>query len=163
MQKNKEKDAIIDKLVNDVKELDKIVKEKISCKVSNTSSEELPSKTKDVTSVNDDKKKSLRSFKKKESKEVKFSIACLKIVDETEENMKNDTDIEIIRQKYLGCTEKIEKEVISHNVVADFGLTNMKLVNENSPKEMIILRIDCLRKGLSNFKLKMENDGKNMT
>ena len=51
-----------------------------------------------------------------------------------------------------------------HNVVADFGLTlmltNMKLVNENSPKEMIILRIDCLRKGLSNFKLKMENDGK---
>ena len=100
----------------------------------------------------------------KESKEVEFTIACLKIVDETEENMKNDTDIEIIRQKYLGCTEKIEKEVISHNVVADFGLTlmltNMKLVNENSPKEMIILRIDCLRKGLSNFKLKMENDGK---
>ena len=164
MQINRKKDDIIGKLVNDVKELDKIVKEKISCKVSNTSSEELPSKTKDVTSVNDDKKKSLRSFKKKESKEVEFSIACLKIVDETEENMKNETDIEIIRQKYLGCTEKIEKEVISHNVVADFGLTlmltNMKLVNENSPKEMIILRIDCLRKGLSNFKLKMENDGK---
>ena len=112
MQKNKEKDAIIDKLVNDVKELDNIVREKLSSKVNNITKKkvnedvELLSNSKDVTSVSDDKKKSLRSFKKKESKEVEFSIACLKIVDETEENMKNDTDIEIIRQKYLRLHRK---------------------------------------------------------
>ena len=39
-------------------------------------------------------------------------------------------------------------------------LTNMKLVNENSPKEMINLRIEFLRTGLANFKVKQENDRK---
>ena len=87
-----------------------------------------------------------------------FTTTCLTIVDETEGDMKNDTDVEIIRQKYKICTEKIDKEVIEQNVVADFGLqlmlTNMKLVNDSTPKEMIILRLNCLRRGLSDYKLK---------
>ena len=163
MQKNKEKDAIIDKLIRDVKELDKIVKEQISTKKKEN---ENSAKTSDVTSVSNDKKKTLRSSKKKDNIEMAldFATTCINIVDETENDMKSDTDIEIIRQKYLRCTEKIEEEVIAQNVVVDFGLklmlTNMKLVNENSPKEMINLRIDFLRTGLSNFKVKQENDGK---
>ena len=172
VKKNKEKEAIIDKLVKDVKELDKIVKkEQISNKVGNTSSkknenEEPTSKSKDVTIVSDDKKKCLRSSKKKEHEVVEeFTTACLKIVDETESDMKNDTDIEIIREKFKICTEKIDKEVVAQNVVADFGLqlmlANMKLVNENTPKEMINLRMNCLKRGLSDFKMKsLEKDRK---
>ena len=171
MQKNKEKDAIIDKLVNDVKELDKIVKEKISCNTSSSKNKEneaakLPSKSKDVTLASDDKKKSLRSSKKKNNEVIEdFTTTCLTIVDETEGDMKNDTDVEIIRQKYKICTEKIDKEVIEQNVVADFGLqlmlTNMKLVNDSTPKEMISLRLNCLRRGLSDYKLKsLEKDRK---
>ena len=163
MQKNKEKDAIIDKLIRDVKELDKIVKEQISTKKKEN---ENSAKTSDVTSVSNDKKKTLRSSKKKDNIEMAldFATTCLNIVDETENDMKSDTDIEIIRQKYLRCTEKIEEEVIAQNVVVDFGLklmlTNMKLVNENSPKEMINLRIEFLRTGLANFKVKQENNRK---
>ena len=171
LKKNKEKEAIIDKLVKDVKELDKIVKEQISNKVGNTSpkkneNEEPTFKSKDVTIVSDDKKKCLRSSKKKEHEVVEeFTTACLKIVDETESDMKNDTDIEIIREKFKICTEKIDKEVVAQNVVADFGLqlmlANMKLVNENTPKEMINLRMNCLKRGLSDFKMKsLEKDRK---
>ena len=76
--------------------------------------------------------------------------------------MENDTDIEIVRQKYLSCTEKIEREVIAQNVVVDFGLklmlSNMKLVNENTNRDMIRLKVNNLRRGLSDFKLKQEND-----
>ena len=171
LQRNREKEAIIDKLVNDVKELDKIVKEKISCNTSSSKNKEneaakLPSKSKDVTLASDDKKKSLRSSKKKNNEVIEdFTTTCLTIVDETEGDMKNDTDVEIIRQKYKICTEKIDKEVIEQNVVADFGLqlmlTNMKLVNDSTPKEMIILRLNCLRRGLSDYKLKsLEKDRK---
>ena len=171
VKKNKEKEAIIDKLVKDVKELDKIVKEQISNKVGNTSpkkneNEEPPFKSKDVTIVSDDKKKCLRSSKKKEHEVVEeFTTACLKIVDETESDMKNETDIEIIREKFKICTEMIDKEVVAQNVVADFGLqlmlANMKLVNENTPKEMINLRMNCLKRGLSDFKMKsLEKDRK---
>ena len=164
MQRNREKDAIIHKLVNDVKELDKMVKEKLSCKAKEN--EELPSKTKDVTSISDDKKKTLRSSKKKDSNEVvkDFTTVCLKFVDDLEDDMENDTDIEIVRQKYLSCTEKIEQEVIAQNVVVDFGLklmlSNMKLVNENTNRDMIRLKVNNLRRGLSDFKLKQENDRK---
>ena len=164
LQRNREKEAIIDKLVNDVKELDKIVKEKISCNTSSSKNKEnegaeLPSKSKDVTLASDDKKKSLRSSKKKNNEVIEdFTTTCLNIVAETEGDMKNDTNVEIIRQKYKICTEKIDKEVIEQNVVADFGLqlmlTNMKLVNDSTPKEMIILRLNCLRRGLSDYKLK---------
>ena len=128
--------------------------------------EELPSKTKDVTSISDDKKKTLRSSKKKDSNEVvkDFTTVCLKFVDDLEDDMENDTDIEIVRQKYLSCTEKIEQEVIAQNVVVDFGLklmlSNMKLVNENTNRDMIRLKVNNLRRGLSDFKLKQENDGK---
>ena len=92
-----------------------------------------------------------------------FATTCLNIVDETENDMKSDTDIEIIRQKYLRCTEKIEEEVIAQNVVVDFGLkllmTNMKMVNDNTTKDMISLRLKCLRRGLLDLKLKsLEND-----
>ena len=165
LQRNREKEAIIDKLVNDVKELDKIVKGKFCCNTSSSTKnkenegEEPPSKFKDVTLTSDDKKKSLRSSKKKNNEVIEdFTTTCLTIVDETEGDMKNDTDVEIIRQKYKICTEKIDKEVIEQNVVADFGLqlmlTNMKLVNDSTPKEMIILRLNCLRRGLSDYKLK---------
>ena len=164
MQRNREKDEIIHKLVNDVRELDKIVRQKMSCKAKEN--EELPSKTKDVTSISDDKKKTLRSSKKKDSNEVvkDFTTVCLKFVDDTENDIENDNDIAIIRQKYLSCTEKIEREVIAQNVVVDFGLklmlSNMKLVNENTNRDMIRLKVNCLRRGLSDFKLKQENDGK---
>jgi len=124
MQKNKEKDAIIDKLIRDVKELHKIVKEQISTKKKEN---ENSAKTSDVTSVSNDKKKTLRSSKKKDNIEMAldFATTCINIVDETENDMKSDTDIVIIRQKYLRCTEKIEEEVIAQNVVVDFGL-NLK-------------------------------------
>ena len=95
-----------------------------------------------------------------------FTTVCLNIVDETEDDMKSDTDIKIIRQKYLCCTEKIDKEVIAQNVVVDFALklmlsmSNMKLVNVNTNKEMINLKMNCLRRGLSDFKVKQQNDGK---
>ena len=101
MIRNNEKDAVIDKLVNDVKELNKIVKEQIICKKKEN--EELSSKTKDVTSVINDTKKSLRSSKKKEHTQDNnemvsdFTTVCLNIVDETEDDMKCDTDIKIIR------------------------------------------------------------------
>ena len=172
MQKNREKDAIIDKLVNDVKELDNIVREKLSSKVNNITKKkvnedvELLSNSKDVTSVSDDKKKSLRSSKKKENETGHdFTTTCLNIVDEMEDAMKNDTDMEKIRQKYKTCAEKIDKEVIAHNVVADFALqlnlSNMKLVNDSTPREMISLRLNCLKRGLSDFKLKsLAKDGK---
>ena len=172
IHKNKEKDAIIDKLVNDVKELEKIVREKLSSNVNNISKkkgnedEDLLSNSKDVTSVSDDKKKSLRSSKKKENETGHdFTTTCLKIVDEMDDAMKNDTDMEIIRQKYKTCAEKIDKEVIAHNVVADFALqlnlSNMKLVNDSTPREMISLRLNCLKRGLSDFKLKsLAKDGK---
>ena len=136
----------------------------MSCKAKEN--EELPSKTKDVTSISDDKKKTLRSSKKKDSNEVvkDFTTVCLKFVDDTENDMENDIDIAIIRQKYLSCTEKIEREVIAQNVVVDFGLklmlSNMKLVNENTNRDMIRLKVNCLRRGLSDFKLKQENDRK---
>ena len=136
----------------------------MSCKAKEN--EELPSKTKDVTSISDDKKKTLRSSKKKDSNEVvkDFTTVCLKFVDDTENDIENDNDIAIIRQKYLSCTEKIEREVIAQNVVVDFGLklmlSNMKLVNENTNRDMIRLKVNCLRRGLSDFKLKQENDGK---
>ena len=168
MVKNNEKDAVIDKLVNDVKELNKIVKEQIICKKKEN--EELSSKTKDVTSVINDTKKSLRSSKKKEHTQDNnemvsdFTTVCLNIVDETEDDMKCDTDIKIIRQKYLSCTEKIDEEVIAQNVIVDFALrlmlSNMKLVNENTNKEMINLKMNCLRRGLSDFKVKQLNDRK---
>ena len=94
-----------------------------------------------------------------------FTTTCLKIVDEMEDAMKNDTDMEKIRQKYKTCAEKIDKEVIAHNVVADFALqlnlSNMKLVNDSTPREMINLRLNCLKRGLSDFKLKsLAKDGK---
>ena len=136
----------------------------MSCKAKEN--EELPSKTKDVTSISDDKKKTLRSSKKKDSNEVvkDFTTVCLKFVDDLEDDMENDTDIEIVRQKYLSCTEKIEQEVIAQNVVVDFGLklmlSNMKLVNENTNRDMIRLKVNNLRRGLSDFKLKQENDRK---
>ena len=107
LQRNREKEAIIDKLVNDVKELDKIVKEKISCNTSSSKNKEneaakLPSKSKDVTLARDDKEKSLRSSKKKNNEVIEdFTTTCLTIVDETEGDMKNDTDVEIIRQTLL--------------------------------------------------------------
>ena len=136
----------------------------MSCKAKEN--EELPSKTKDVTSISDDKKKTLRSSKKKDSNEVvkDFTTLCLKFVDDLEDDMENDTYIEIVRQKYLSCTEKIEQEVIAQNVVVDFGLklmlSNMKLVNENTNRDMIRLKVNNLRRGLSDFKLKQENDRK---
>ena len=93
-----------------------------------------------------------------------FTTVCLNIVDETEDDMKSDTDIKIIRQKYLRCTEKIDEEVIEQNVAVDFALrlmlSNMKLVNENTNKEMINLKMNCLRRGLSDFKVKQLNDRK---
>ena len=136
----------------------------MSCKAKEN--EVLPSKTKDVTSISDDKKTTLRSSKKKDSNEVvkDFTSGCLKFVDDLEDDMENDTDIEIVRQKYFSCTEKIEQEVIAQNVVVDFGLklmlSNMKLVNENTNRDMIRLKVINLRRGLSDFKLKQENDGK---
>ena len=73
MQKNREKDAIIEKLVRDVKDLETMVKNEIISKEGNSSSKkkenihkEIPSKAEDVTPVCDDKKNSLRSAKKKE-------------------------------------------------------------------------------------------------
>ena len=93
-----------------------------------------------------------------------FTTVCLNIVDETEDDMKSDTDITIIRQKYLSCTEKIDEEVIAQNVIVDFALrlmlSNMKLVNENTNKEMINLKMNCLRRGLSDFKVKQQNNRK---
>ena len=193
MHKNREKDDIIEKLVRDVKDLEKIVKNEISSKEGNSSSKkkenihkEIPSKAEDVTPVCDDKKKSLRSAKKKEklqenseevedkqvrdllkNSEVKnwdFTTACLNFVKETEDDMEKHTDdIETIRQKYKICTDKIEKEAVAQNVVVDFGLkllmTNMKMVNDNTTKDMISLRLKCLRRGLLDLKLKsLEND-----
>ena len=193
MQKNREKDAIIEKLVRDVKDLETMVKNEIISKEGNSSSKkkenirkEIPSKAEDVTPVCDDKKKSLRSAKKKEklqenceevedkqvrdilkNSEVKnwdFTTACLNFVKETEDDMEKHTDdIETIRQKYKICTDKIENEAVAQNVVVDFGLkllmTNMKMVNDNTTKDMISLRLKCLRRGLLDLKLKsLEND-----
>ena len=169
MMRNNEKDAVIDKLVNDVKELNKIVKEQIIRK-KKENKELSSSKTKDVTPVINDKKKSLRSSKKKEHTQdnnemvLDFTTVCLNIVDETEDDMKSDTDITITRQKYLSCTEKIDEEVIAQNVIVDFALrlmlSNMKLVNENTNIEMINLKMNCLRRGLSDFKVKQQNNRK---
>ena len=98
----------------------------------------------------------------------KFSYFCQNCTL-LQENIKvvhiHETDIEIIREKFKICTEKIDKEVVAQNVVADFGLqlmlANMKLVNENTPKEMINLRMNCLKRGLSDFKMKsLEKDRK---
>ena len=39
-------------------------------------------------------------------------------------------------------------------------LSNMKLVNENTNIEMINLKMNCLRRGLSDFKVKQQNNRK---
>ena len=51
--------------------------------------------------------------------------------------------------------------ILNHRPDNIVCMYNMKLVNENTPKEMINLRMNCLKRGLSDFKMKsLEKDRK---
>ena len=53
----------------------------------------------------------------------------------------------------VGCNK-----FIYTNIALRLMLSNMKLVNENTNKEMINLKMNCLRRGLSDFKVKQQNN-----